>query len=196
MSRHSLAIHEAGHAVVGIAFGWGPQLVRVSIASEEGRFGSCVWRFNPDDSDTTDEAAAVAFAGPIAQTLYSPESLGPDYEALLSSINKAPDELLQRGLLGWFGSHGGDGDLRFYMRREKWKHHETFRQLQPATPLEVIEERTRRLLSRADFEVSVRTLAQLLYEQTESSGTSTEVLVGFCLRPKQYVPDDYFRLPR
>lgn len=189
----ALSIHESGHAVMGVAVGLANNLRRISIRKEAGRHGHCEWTKLPEEN--TSIAAAIAFAGPIAQCIYAPDSIGENPRAFGATIFHPPAELNKRGLAGWYGARGDDGDLRFYARRAAWANNRVFLRLLPSTSLEQIESRTRILLKRPSVGKATCELARALRKCEELVGADAENFIQRHLAPDDFVARDYFDRP-
>src|SRR4051794_25104086 len=82
-SPEVVAVHEAGHAVVGICLRGVGHLSYVKLDRIKG-VGSCKWKseFNGEQLIQV----AIKFAGPVAQVVFAPHSVGPAVEELRESI--------------------------------------------------------------------------------------------------------------
>jgi hypothetical protein len=71
IDRRAVAIHEAGHAVVALAFGHDVVLVTLGPSPDDARrLGLCCSNRN-DDAMGRFEAAVVALAGPLAEQIFA-----------------------------------------------------------------------------------------------------------------------------
>lgn len=194
MTPHALSIHEASHAVAGICVGWADYLVRVSIVSSERWAGGCEWRDYATRIKSDEEDASTSFAGPIGQTLYAPESLDGHANLFAASINQPNELLAQSGQLGWLGTSGIDGDLRYYRLRNLIPppRFGVRTEFFIKTRLEQIEDRTQDLLRRPTVAAAIQNLGARLVVDQEISGAAATSIVRNVLEPHDYVSLDFF----
>jgi hypothetical protein len=185
----ALAIHEAGHAVMAGAVTTPMRIKRIWVARDGVREGRCEWTNAPAEHE--DAAAAIAFAGPLAQILYAADSLGQP-NIFGRTIYYPPAVLNRRGLNGWFGHPYDTGDLRHFVRRDAATGNPIHAVRLPVTPLEQIQERTKALLLRPGPKAAIEALAQELQGKGDLAGPDAEAIILAHLAPDDHLAADYF----
>lgn len=184
----ALAIHEAGHAVMAGAVATPLRIVRVFIARNGDREGRCEWSTAPAEHE--DDAAAIAFAGPLAQVLYAPEYIG--YPNIFArTIYHPPAVLRRRGLGGWYGNPVDTGDLRHFVRQVAAGNSPICAARLPPTSLDQIQERTRDFLRRPGPKAAIGALSLELQVKREVVGPEAEAVILAHLAADDHLAADY-----
>ena len=152
----------------------------ISIVADASKKGGCHWDNPPGKvpSNEVNQEFCVGFAGPIAQTLFTPQSLG-QYATQFAATIFQPDDILEKaGVAGWAST-----DLNYVigMRRRGF----------PITGFQELEKLIRALLLRPSVRAAVEAIAIILDDLSEITGADAESVMKDYLLPSDFVGNQY-----